>query len=233
MDDNDDELRTYLLDEIRKQGVALDQLENYYNHLIQRLANAAMDGGFDTSLVAEGTTGFSQSQINAGLSSVAELLSIESPLKGMRFFVKSHHNENAIANPEFLGNGWYVYDPNQAAINNGGTIINGWVLIPENNTITPYHFGWTGRDLAADIDAFQKCFDAVKHGQTIRFWHTAHLEKQIGKHTDIYGTDGRSHGRLTLNGGQPCLIMRAKKNVTVILDGAELYTETACQGHKN
>lgn len=230
VDDNDDELRTYLLEEIRKQGVALDQLENYYNHLIQRLANAAVDGGFDTSLVAEGTTGFSQSQINAGLSSVAELLSIESPLKGMRFFVKSHHNENAIAHPEFLGSGWYVYDPNQADINNGGTIINGWVLIPENNTITPYHFGWTGRDLAADIEAFQKCFDAVKHGQTIRFWHSAHLEKQIGKHTDIYGTEGRSHGRLTLNGGQPCLIMRAKKNVTVILDGAELFTETACQG---
>ncbi|WP_180168799.1 right-handed parallel beta-helix repeat-containing protein [Acinetobacter sp. YH12021] len=230
VDDRDDELRTYLLEEIRKQGVALDQLENYYNHLIQRLANAAMDGGFDTSLVAEGTTGFSQSQINAGLSSVAELLSIESPLKGMRFFVKSHHNEDAVASSEFLGNGWYVYDPKQANINNGGTVINGWVLIPENNTITPYHFGWTGRDLAADMEAFQKCFDAVKNGQTIRFWHTSRLEKQVGKHTDIYGTEGRSLGRLTLNGGQPCLIMRAKKNVTVILDSAELFTETACQG---
>lgn len=230
VDDNDDELRTDLLEEIRKQGVALDQLEEYYNHLIQRLANTATNNGWDTSLVTEGTTGFSQSQINAGLSSITDLLSIQSPLRGMRFFIKSHHNENAVAYPEFLGSGWYIYEPNQAAINNGGTIINGWVLIPENNTITPYHFGWSGKDLAADMEAFQKCFDAVKHGQTIRFWHTAHLEKQIGKHTDIYGAEGRSHGRLTLNGGQPCLIMRAKKNVTVILDSAELYTETACQG---
>lgn len=126
--------------------------------------------------------------------------------------------------------GRYVYDPNQAVINNGGTIINGWVLIPENNTITPYHFGWTGNDLASDIEAFQKCFDAVKNGQTIRFWHTARLEKQIGKHSDIYGADGRALGRLTLNGGQPCLILRQKKNVTVILENSELYTETACQG---
>ena len=126
--------------------------------------------------------------------------------------------------------GRYVYDPNQSLINNGGTIVNGWVLIPENNTITPYHFGWTGNDLAADMEAFQKCFDAVKHGQTIRFWHTSHLEKQVGKHTDIYGTEGRSLGRLTLNGGQPCLIMRTKKNVTVILDSAEIFTETASQG---
>lgn len=167
---------------------------------------------------------------NGELSSISELLTIQNPPNGMCFFVKSHHNENAVANPEFLGNGWYVYDSKQKSTNNGGTIINGWVLIPENNTITPYHFGWTGKDLASDMEAFQKCFDAVKNGQTIRFWHTAHLEKQIGKHSDIYGADGRSLGRLTLNGGQPCLIMRAKKNVTVILDSAELYTETACQG---
>ena len=165
-----------------------------------------------------------------GLSSVIDMMSIPNPENGMRVYVKSHHNENAIAHPEFLGNGWYIYDPNQAAINNGGTIINGWVLIPENNTITPYHFGWSGKDLAADMESFQKCFDAVKHGQTIRFWHTAHLEKQIGKHTDIYGTEGRSYGRLTLNGGQPCLILRQKKNVTVILENAELYTETASLG---
>ncbi len=209
---------------------SLANINEYYSELLDLLNNASQSSGWNTGLIIDSTSGLSQLEINAGLSSISDLLSIQSPANGMRYFVKSHHNENAVASPEFLGNGWYVYDPKQANINNGGTIINGWVLIPENNTITPYHFGWTGHDLAADIEAFQKCFDAVKHGQTIRFWHSAHLEKQIGKHTDIYGTEGRSHGRLTLNGGQPCLIMRAKKNVTVILDSAELFTETACQG---
>lgn len=209
---------------------SLDSINEYYSELIDLLSNASESNNWNTGLIQDATSGLSQLQINAGLSSIADLLAIENPASGMRYFVKSHHDENASAYPEFLGSGWYVYDSKQKSINNGGTIINGWVLIPENNTITPYHFGWTGRDLAADIDAFQKCFDAVKHGQTIRFWHTAHLEKQVGKHTDIYGTEGRSLGRLTLNGGQPCLILRSKKNVTVILDSAELYTETACQG---
>ena len=154
-----------------------------------------------------------------GLFSFTEMVNIQNPKAKDTVFVDFG-----------VITGRYVYDPNQSLINNGGTIVNGWVLIPENNTVTPYHFGWTGNDLAADMEAFQKCFDGVKHGQTIRFWHTSHLEKQVGKHTDIYGTEGRSLGRLTLNGGQPCLILRQKKNVTVILDSAELFTETASQG---
>lgn len=160
------------------------------------------------------------------LKSISELLVIQGMQDGDQYFVQSYHQDN----PEFLGNGWYIYDPTQSAINNGGTIINGWILIPENDTITPYHFGWSGTNLAKDIDAFQKCFDAVKNGQTIRFWHSAHLEKQINKHTDIYGTEGRSLGRLTLNGGQPCVILRNKVDVTINLSSAELYTETASQG---
>ncbi len=163
------------------------------------------------------------------VNSVEDLLKIN-PKNRMRITTLSFHTTILESNPEFLGGASYIYDSNQAQINNGGTIINGWVLIPENNTITPYHFGWAGRNSAKDIEAFQKCFDAVKNGQTILFWHTAHLEKQIGKHSDIYGADGRSLGHLTLNGGQPCLILRSKKNVTVILANAELYTETACQG---
>ena len=162
----------------------------------------------------------------SGLKSISELLVIQGMQDGDRYFVQSHHQ----GSPEFLGNGWYVYDSSKSTINNGGTILNGWLLIPENNTITPYHFGWTGTNLAQDMDAFQKCFDAVKNGQTIRFWHTAHLEKQVGKHTDIYGTEGRTLGRLTLNGGQPCLILRKKVDVTINLSSAELYTETASQG---
>ena len=62
VDDRDDELRTYLLEEIRKQGVALDQLDEYYNYLMERLAQIAVDKGWDASFVVDGDK--TQKQIN-------------------------------------------------------------------------------------------------------------------------------------------------------------------------
>ena len=51
VDLKDDELRAYLMEEIRKQGVALDQLDDYYSYLMQRLAQIAVDKGWDASFV--------------------------------------------------------------------------------------------------------------------------------------------------------------------------------------
>lgn len=51
VDLKDDELEDYLMEEIRKQGVALDQLDEYYNYLMERLAQIAIDNGWDASLV--------------------------------------------------------------------------------------------------------------------------------------------------------------------------------------
>lgn len=62
VDDRDDELRSYLMEEIRKQGVALDQLDDYYNYLMQRLAQIAVDKGWDASFVVDGTQ--TQAEIN-------------------------------------------------------------------------------------------------------------------------------------------------------------------------
>lgn len=63
VDDRDDELRAYLLEEIRKQGVALDQLEDYYNYLMQQLAQVAINKGWNASFIvsADGST---QQEIN-------------------------------------------------------------------------------------------------------------------------------------------------------------------------
>lgn len=52
VDDRDDELKGYLLEEIRKQGVALDQLEDYYNFLMTQLAMIAVNKGWLDSFVA-------------------------------------------------------------------------------------------------------------------------------------------------------------------------------------
>ncbi|WP_216071039.1 hypothetical protein [Acinetobacter lwoffii] len=54
VDRKDDELKAYLMEEIRKQGVALDQLDEYYNYLMERLAQIAVDKGWDASFVVDG-----------------------------------------------------------------------------------------------------------------------------------------------------------------------------------
>lgn len=63
VDLKDDELRAYLMEEIRKQGVALDQLDDYYNYLMERLAQIAVNKGWDASFVATASNQ-SQQQIN-------------------------------------------------------------------------------------------------------------------------------------------------------------------------
>lgn len=64
VDDRDDELRAYLLEEIRKQGVALDHLDEYYNYLMQRLAQIAVDKGWDASFVVD-ISGKTQQELNS------------------------------------------------------------------------------------------------------------------------------------------------------------------------
>lgn len=63
VDDKDDELRNYLLNAIQEQGVALDQLEEYYSYLMQQLAQVAIDRGWAASFIvsADGST---QQEIN-------------------------------------------------------------------------------------------------------------------------------------------------------------------------
>ncbi|WP_180182911.1 hypothetical protein [Acinetobacter sp. YH01020] len=63
VDKKDDELKAFLLEEIRKQGVALDQLDEYYNYLMQRLAQIAVDKGWDASFVVD-ASGKTQQEIN-------------------------------------------------------------------------------------------------------------------------------------------------------------------------
>lgn len=63
VDDKDNELRSYLMNEIQKQGVALDQLDEYYNYLMQRLAQIAVDKGWDASFVVT-ASGQNQQEVN-------------------------------------------------------------------------------------------------------------------------------------------------------------------------
>lgn len=63
IDQKDNELQAYLMEEIRKQGVALDQLDDYYNYLMQRLTQIAVDKGWEARFVVD-ASGKTQQQIN-------------------------------------------------------------------------------------------------------------------------------------------------------------------------
>lgn len=87
VDDRDDELRAYLMEEIRKQGVALDQLDEYYNYLMERLAQIAVDKGWDASFVVDGDK--NQHQINNDQAQFNETIE----LNVINFFTKAELQE--------------------------------------------------------------------------------------------------------------------------------------------
>ncbi|WP_180060960.1 hypothetical protein [Acinetobacter sp. YH12124] len=106
VDDKDNELRAYLMDEIRKQGVALDQLDDYYNYLMQRLAQIAIDKEWMAEFVID-ASGKSQQEINdsvfrvnAKLLGIVPFLDVTSQLE--------HYLNDDVTHEIFLPKGEYV-----------------------------------------------------------------------------------------------------------------------------
>lgn len=140
VDDRDDELRAYLIEEIRKQGVALDQLDDYYNYLMQRLAQIAVDKGWDASFVVT-ASGKTQQEVNdQGLSYWRDI-----PALGYRI--------NSLV---MLENGDIVRSTVDNNIVNPNLEMVGWINIG-SKIKTLYDFGATG--VGDDAPALQRALD--------------------------------------------------------------------------
>ena len=146
VDDRDDELRAYLLEEIRKQGVALDQLDDYYNYLMQRLAQVAIDRGWAASFIvsADGST---QQQVNDRIGNTwyAKPLGYELNARVMLTngdIVKSTIPNN-INDPNVDMIGW-VKTNNASQISDKSGLTQQKI---NDLTVTPYHFGGIGDGL--------------------------------------------------------------------------------------
>lgn len=164
VDEQDDGLRAYLLDEILKQGVALDQLENYYEYLMQRLAQIAVDKGWDTSFVTY--HGITQEKINDGLESIDQLLAITNPKPAMRVRVKSYYVANTLTelNP-YRGGGDFIWDATNTTTANNGTVfqangveIGRWLRV-DVSEINVEMFGAKGDGNYDDRPAFQSAIN--------------------------------------------------------------------------
>ena len=116
--------------------------------------NAAAAGaganGWDANLVVYGE--ITQKQINDGLESIAQLLTIKNPRNGMRVYVKSYHANYG------RGGGTFVYDSSKAAINDGVITLNGWVRA-SNAVINPYMSGCVCDGNTDDSANLQKALD--------------------------------------------------------------------------
>jgi|GEM_PF-4824925 len=161
VDRKDDELKAYLMEEIRKQGVALDQLDDYYNYLMQRLAQIAVDKGWDASFVVD-ASGLTQQEINNGFL-LSEMLDIPKKLDGSMVYLKSRLPPNyALKNP-FSGGGRFIYDSSKSNINDGGLVIDGWVRVWDGCTI---HVDWFGADPTGNLDSTQAIKSAISSVST-------------------------------------------------------------------
>lgn len=137
IDRQDNNRNSYFENLISRQGVSLQQLDNYYDYLMQRIAQITVDKGWDTSFVTY--QGITQEKINDGLMSVSEMLNIRSPKNGMRVFVKG------------IQGGWFEYNSSKANLNDAGTVFNGWVRIHFYNNIT--RLSWFGAKADAPSSA--------------------------------------------------------------------------------
>lgn len=178
VDDRDDELRAYLLEEIRKQGVALDQLDEYYNYLMQRLAQIAVDKGWDASFVVDGNE--NQHEINNKtirfVNTISDLLSINNPKNGQVVNVKGYYEATnfALAQP-YKGGDLFYYVASRSADNNGVTVFNGWVRDTRDKLLTTDDAGLLGDGNDANATVrLQSVFSAADDGFTIQV---------IGKYT--------------------------------------------------
>ena len=131
-------------------------------------AGAGANGWTDLVIAAQG--GLTQRQINNGLNSIAELLAIQNPSNGMRVYVKSYHAGKG------KGGGTFVYDASKSAINDLGTVINGWVR-QDIKTLTVWDFGYKVGDEAASTAAITACFTSS--------YPTALLAETLDSHKEI------------------------------------------------
>ncbi|MCO8073161.1 hypothetical protein NI470_05290 [Acinetobacter lwoffii] len=167
VDDRDDELRAYLMEEIRKQGVALDQLDEYYNYLMQRLAQIAVDKGWEASFVVD-ASGKTQQEINNSViyqcDTVADLATIFP--RGANHIV---HVRRYSATSKWVGGQDYRWDAASTdAVNDFETIAspfsaNGrWKAVFKNNVMNAWSLGYFG-DGTTDNAARHKAVSKWMH----------------------------------------------------------------------
>lgn len=154
VDDRDDELRAYLMEEIRKQGVALDQLEDYYNYLMERLAQIAVDKGWDSSFVVH--KGQTQFEINS--STIYTTPNTDTLRRSIPF--SNRINTQSFYANQNIGGASYLWDSESLDIDDdmftfavSGVAVGRWKLLIENNALNASKVGIKGGLISSSVAA--------------------------------------------------------------------------------
>ncbi|MDU7561408.1 MAG: phage tail protein [Acinetobacter baumannii] len=119
---------------------------------------------------------------------VSDLNTFDSAWDGRQVSVKGYHEPNfALAQP-YLGGGRRIYIASRKNENDGFLCINGWVLVVENNTVTPEQAGAKGDGITDDTIALNKVvnsdYDVSLSAATYVISKPVRKHKRNGK---IYG----------------------------------------------
>lgn len=165
IDGRDGDLTTLKTNDKNNLVKAINEIHDNTNGVVdlygKNVGFGAGTNGWDSNLVIYGKA--TQKQINDGLDSIAQLLSIQEPRSGMRVYVKSYYTGLN------KGGGLFVYDSSKSTVNDGGAILNGWVRL-DVETVTPFMFGARGDNSTDDYDSFFKCFNAYPERSALNIY---------------------------------------------------------------
>lgn len=191
VDDQDNDIKDTLLTEIQAQGVALDQLDNYYSYLLKRIAQIAIDKGWDASFVVDGE--YTQKQINdktiQTFESIADLIAIRKPKDGQTVFVKSYHKGLG------LGGGTFIYNASKASIKDFVTIFDGWER-QHNGALDVVDGGAIPDSELTQHTEIKRTFEACRWSRVLKFSFTkgtyliGELGKNLGTLIEVWGVTG-------------------------------------------
>lgn len=132
VDSLNDETKAIFLEMINKQGLSLNQLDQYVEGLYSKLANVAVDKGWFAEFIADGNE--NQKKINNDsirkFETLSDLLAYIPRNNGQTVRLKTKNG--------FDDGRTFVYDSAQKNVNNGGTVLNGWVYIPKGTLKTSW-----------------------------------------------------------------------------------------------
>ena len=161
VDLQDDELKSFLIDEIRKQGVALDQLNLYYDYLIERISKIAVEKGWDASLIFDGNTTqheINKNQLNENNLIKNHILNLESYIVYAEKYGSSLNEAMSVINTAFSGKRVRIYVPSDfpvtATVNlNIDCDLNMSTLQVKNDidVIFEPQAGWSGSTTPCDV----------------------------------------------------------------------------------
>ncbi|MGO5536025.1 hypothetical protein PGK06_012550 [Acinetobacter baumannii] len=150
--------------QIREQGLALDQIDSYSKDLANRITNIVIERGWLAELIAD-KNGKNQQQLNdeqlqlnaeqqqlnavtiQRVKSISEMLNIMNPSNGQTVFVQSYYEDTN------EGGGNFTFNSNFFFLNDRGICLNGWVR-NDTSVITPEMFGAKANDFTFDNSIF-------------------------------------------------------------------------------